>query len=309
MQPCPATSLVIANELLEVEIAPPEHYPGTRFGKGAFITQVTYRSQGNTHTFCTNELENDGAEHPFEGGSGLCHEFGITEAVGYHDAQVGDWFPKFDTGLLRRDNPAKYEFYENFEIRPYPITVEQDEQELRFVSQPVESRGYAARSEQKLRLVQNRLHIASRLENCGSKLIHTDEYRHNFLAFDGRGPESGVCLRVPFELDADINEKEMATGCRKNGFSEICWNQPPTEPFFQKFHPSDAATWWELEWPGAGIGIREEVSRPMSAFHLFSTARLISPEAFINIELQPGEVLDWERIYTFYPINPITSHL
>jgi len=299
-QPYPESTLLLANDVLKVEIAAPQHYAGTRFGKGGFVTQVTCRSGGDTHTFCTNELEGDGVEAPFQGGSGLCHEFGIMTPVGYDDAQVGEWFPKFDTGLLRRDTPADYDFFADFEIQPFPLSVERGEQELLFISAPLNSRGYAARLEQKLRLVQNRLHIASRLENCGSKPIHTDEYRHNFLAFDGRGPASGVRLRVPFEVDAEVL-KVMASVRHNDGCSEICWHQPPAPVFFNKFFPANPSTWWEMEWPEARIGIREEVSRPMSAFHLYATPKTVSPEAFVKISAQPGEVLDWERIYTFYP--------
>lgn len=297
------SNLVLANDVLMVEVASPQSYEGTRFGKGAFITQITYCSPGNAHTFCANELETDGRDGSFQGGSGLCHEFGIFRAVGYDEAQPGEWFPKLDTGLLQRANREDYRFHSKFEIQPFHMTIEQNEQEIRFISQPAECRGYAVRIEQNLRLEKNRLSITSRLENCGSKPVNTNEYRHNFLAFDGRGPEPGLRLRIPFEMEAGAIPETTALVQQKNGVSEICWRQPPETAFFRTFRPSTPTTWWEMEWPGAKIGIREEVSRPLSAFHLFATGKLISPEAFVEIAVQPGQLIDWERIYTFYLIE------
>lgn len=293
--------LFLANDSLKVEIAPPPAYASTRFGKGAFITQVTCLLNGASHTFCINELDTDGKSSLYSGGSGLCHEFGIFKAVGYADAKIGEWFPKIDAGLLQRYSAGKYEFFGEHKIRPFPMTVKQDGQVIRFISEPVESSGYAVKLEQRLEIIENRLHIKSHLENCGSKAIATDEYRHNFLAFDGRGPESGLRLRVPVELNPADFPKEIASVSTKDGISEICWNQAPDPHFFREWMTPQPATWWEMEWPGSPLGIREEASVPMSEFHLFATPRLISPEVFLNIALQPGEVLDWERIYTFYP--------
>jgi hypothetical protein len=45
--------------------------------------------------------------------------------------------------------------------------------------------------------------------------------------------------------------------------------------------------------------VSELTSQPWRVFALYGSPRLISPEAFLTIELDPGEHMAWTRRYTF----------
>lgn len=77
----------LRNEHLIVDIAAVGDYKGTRFDWSGFITGITMR-EGN-HSFCVPESLKSGEG---TGGSGLCNEFSLKEAIGYEDAPVGDSF-------------------------------------------------------------------------------------------------------------------------------------------------------------------------------------------------------------------------
>ncbi|MEI9999091.1 MAG: hypothetical protein WDO13_07925 [Verrucomicrobiota bacterium] len=293
------SSLVLENDRLCVEVAPPGSYTKARFCWGAFISQVRLKAGNRVYTFCTSE--NEGETGPFSGGAGLCNEFDLFHPVGYEDAYVGHWFPKLGVGLVRRKDEDDYFFHRDYEMAPFSLQVERRPGQLCFVNLPWPARGYAARLEQRLSLEENRLRIDYRLDNVGTKALATREYRHNFLAIDQRGPSSGLVLRLPFSHEM-LNDDESLQVKRMDVGGEWHWNGA-SETLVRKLAlppKGRSKTGWELEWIPDGVGVREEVSDPLAAFHLYTTPRLVSPEAFVDISVDPGGVQTWSRVYTFF---------
>jgi hypothetical protein len=162
-----AETFAINSERLSVTIAQPgKVYAGTRFDWSGFITQVTL---DGSHTFCAPEALTPGEG---TGGIGLCNEFGIDQPIGYGEAHPGETFPKIGIGLLVRPDWEGYDFSRPYRIaRRFPLLVEQGDDWARFVSEPVDCRGYSARLTKRLSVQENRLEIAYLLENTGLRSI------------------------------------------------------------------------------------------------------------------------------------------
>lgn len=117
----------LSNGILTAEIADTGSYRGTRFDWTGFITQVTLNRGG--HTFCVPESLVPGQG---TGGIGLCNEFGISRAIGYDEAAVGEWFPKPGVGLLQKVSAAPYSFAADYPLIPFQVVEERSRTEVTY---------------------------------------------------------------------------------------------------------------------------------------------------------------------------------
>src|SRR5205085_12338390 len=62
--------------------------------------------------------------------------------------------------------------------------------------------GYGYEYRKTLRLVNGKseMELAHRLKNIGKNAIETQVYNHNFLVVDGKGPQAGTTLILPFAV-------------------------------------------------------------------------------------------------------------
>jgi hypothetical protein len=316
--------ICIRSERLTVEIAEPDSvYNGTRFDWTGFITQVELDKK---HTFCVPESYTPGEG---TGGWGICNEFGNEKAVGYEDARPGEPFPKLGIGLLKRPNSAPYNFLRLHEIvQHFPIEVQTSEAEARFVVEPLDCRGYAARLIKTVGVHDNWLEIAYKLENVGTRPIDTHEYAHNFIGIDKNllGPD--YCLRLPYP----IRLENLAGAFRKMappilrllpGFlldrliarialpgmkvvqiegNEIGFRATPSKPLYCRplgFSKTDSFQ-WEITHRSSGVGLREYDDFNPSRVVVWGTTHVLSAEIYVDIRLQPGETQTWLRRYEFF---------
>lgn len=284
--------LRIENRRLAVDIAlPGEAYRRSRFDWTAFITQVTLDGR---HTFCVTEGLAGVVGNT--GGIGLCNEFGIRGALGYDDAVPGQEFVKLGVGLLTRDSARPYFFAHEYRIRPFPISHRVERDRVTFTIEPLACRGIAARLEKTVRIAGDRLSLEYRLDNVGSRPISTDEYCHNFIAIDGHPTGPANRLRTSFTL-APRTSNEAFTA---NGAS-IRWPQTPDRFFHCQIDGFGVGpSWWMLSHDPSGICVRERTDCAWSSFALYGTPRLISPEAFVAVDVAPGATRCWRREYRFW---------
>lgn len=291
MQSIDMEPLMLTSERLTVEIAPPGGvYRGSRFDWTGFITQVTLDGR---HTFCVPESMTPGM---VTGGIGLCNEFGISEPVGYADARRGDKFPKIGIGLLQRGEETEYHFARTYPISPFPMTLTTSAGEAKFVVDPVNCRGYAVKLEKTIAAAGNRLRIAYQLQNVGSKPICTTEYCHNFIGIDGYTVGPDYRLRFPYRVKMDNDEPVLA----KDG--EIEWTWEIKRDFYRQIRGFDGLPdhRWELIHVPSGVGVREYDDFPACRVALWGRGHVVSPEAFIEIDLTTGESKRWSREYEFF---------
>ncbi|MBN1876407.1 MAG: hypothetical protein JXA33_19440 [Anaerolineae bacterium] len=313
-----SSPIFLQNDRLTVEVAQPGSvYAGTRFDWTTFITQVTL---DGTHTYCVPESLEPGQG---TGGSGLCNEFGIEEAIGYDDAQPGECFPKLGIGLLVKPEPppvegeghsrgprrAGYNFFLPHEIAArFPIHIDVTETQATFILDPVACRGYAARLTKTVSIDGAELTIAYVLENVGESPIKTTEYIHNFTGIDGHAMGPDYRLRLPYTIQFDSPSEPFAEQLAQMMAvldiqdGDIRCKATPEHAFYCRplgFTRTDAPQ-WELIHEPSGVGMREYDDFTPDRVAVWGTTHVISAEIFVPVSVQPGETQRWTRRYEFF---------
>ena len=102
----------LKNKFIEVTIdLPQDNYQFSRFDWSGKIVDFKYRGIPITTTEKPFQKDND----PF--GKGFYNEFGIQDALGFHEAPIGGWFHKIGVGLLKKDS-EHYDFQKSYKIKP-----------------------------------------------------------------------------------------------------------------------------------------------------------------------------------------------
>jgi len=292
--------ICLDNGTINVEIAQPGEYDGSRFDWTGFIRQVTLREGG--HTFCSVESLVPGRG---TGGAGLCNEFGIHHPIGYDLAAPGEQFPKLGVGLLARPDEAGYDFYRPHAVQPFPVQAHAGADEASFISDPLPKNGFAARLHKRIALNGATLTIEYELQNVGERMIETTEYVHNFVAIDGLPVGPDYELRLPRALAPRDGLSPVTQELLAFGDSAIRWTRAveDNEMFYCQFPGYDGQSvpyYWELVHRGAGVGLRESGTAPASSLALWGEKHVLSPEAFIDVRVEPGSVQRWSRSYSFF---------
>ena len=132
--------ITLKSDRLRVELPMPGEHPNDslRFDRAGYISEVIL--DGGMH-FCASEPRN--LVHPSSGGRGLCCEFRCDVS---NEARVGEYFPKFGVGLIRKEEDDKYIFYKQYQdVKPFPVEVSQKENMVEFITQGIPCLGYNMR--------------------------------------------------------------------------------------------------------------------------------------------------------------------
>ncbi|QHW32390.1 hypothetical protein GZH47_17290 [Paenibacillus rhizovicinus] len=287
--------LTLRSSRLAVTVKHPGEVGGARFDRTGFVTEVVLDGK---HTFCAYELP--GIWDPTKG-AGLCGEFSNHRALGYDEAKPGEWFPKFGVGLLRRESDKGYEFMKPYEVRPYEVDIDQeDESVLQFTVHPEECLGYAVRYRKRLKAEQDSLRVDYELFNAGSRPIETNEYAHNFVCFDGEtvGPD----YTLAFTGERSSSFKVLVGDIRAEEES-VEWGSVPVKDFYGRLYPGGEGgampSGWTLVHRPSGVRMSEDCGFPVELIAVWGMAHNVSPEVFAPVRIAPGETLTWSRTYRF----------
>jgi hypothetical protein len=292
--------IILDNKVLSVVIEEPgKVYKGSRFDHSGNISRVTFDRRFN---FCTTEKAV--GFDPSSQGQGMYCEFGISEPVGYDDCAVGDWFPKIGTGLLKRKSEGSYDFFANFEIDPFEIRTEAEADSVTFTVLPRECRGYAMKLTRKISISGDCLLLNNTLENTGFRIIHTNEYCHNFMSVNGMPVGPGLQLSVPGKIMDPMEMVEAVNPGHVVKLNECVMEftgQPAGDFFFSPFtdfnyHKGS----WQITEKRTGLGVGEETDFIPEMMNVWGTTHVISPEIFIPIIVGAGETQYWQRKYRFF---------
>jgi hypothetical protein len=292
-------ALVLENSILHLTIEEPgKVYHHSRFDWTGNISQVLFE---NKITFCSAETTRD---FDFQRhGQGLYNEFGITKPIGYDDCEPGEKFPKIGVGLLTKKSNDVYRFFQTYEIDPFDIQIEKGDKWIRFTVLPRDCRGYGAKLVKQIGLSGNSFTIDYELENTGTHKIQTNEYCHNFIAINRSNIDEHYTLRVPCIINEpsammEAVNPENAVILNTNSVS---FNITPERDFFYsplgEFHSKTGE--WEIVHDNMGVGMKEITDFSPEMMNLWGMKHVISPELFIKIDLDPGQVLKWQRQYKF----------
>lgn len=293
--------IILKNERLTVEIAKPGTvYAGSRFDWTGFITQVRLDDR---HTFgtCESIVPGEGS-----GGIGFCNEFGLDHPIGYDEAKVGEGYLRVGIGtVLRYDGrPGDRVQMLNLKIIDRAeISYRHSETQAYFQAVNPEVNGYRCKLEKRISLEDNRVIIGYTLKNTGKKPIHTDEYMHNFMCFDG------CCIGPNYRISIALRPDEgMLAASRKYQPELIIGDDSVSvlrtyegKAFMIKgaAAATDREYSWKIREKTTGCSVCETDSFVPDRMAVWGTKYVIAPEVFTDINLLPEEETGWSRVLKF----------
>jgi hypothetical protein len=290
---------ILKNKDLEIHIdLPDENYKASRFDRTGKIVKVKFQN------VLLSSVERTDCENEDHFGKGFYNEFGIDTALGFDEAEIGDWFHKIGVGLLKKDD-NQYLFSKNYEIKPAEFTVitELDRILINCSSESVNGYSYVLKKE--IELYESKFRIKYYLQNTGEKEIVTNEYSHNFIAINKDRIGNNYVLKFPFQLKPERFEETVNSERKVDiGQNEIKFKGTPKEQFFfsnlSGSETIDAA--WEIINLSAKVGIRETGNFQTNKVNLWGWKHVISPELFVDLHIKPGQSAEWSRTYHVYKV-------
>lgn len=287
------------SDRLRVEIANPAKLRGqtTRFDHSGYITEVTL---DNNVRFCASEPRN--MKSPSSGGRGLCSEYRF-DASG--EAKLGEAFPKFGVGLLRKPNEHPYRIDQKYECEPYEVEVETKSNSICFTTLPRSCMGYAAKTRRIITVEHNKVIMEMYFENTGSKAIVFQEYCHNFLSLDGMalGEAYRLQLKNIHNLRSKIERAPRSMGAfiADGDTVGIAKHIPSTASFRMERtdFPIEDSFSWHMEHASAQIAvIGKELYQP-AEMAVWGCDHILCPECVFSAEVIPNSSCHWKREWIF----------
>lgn len=313
---CAATSIaaefpeaVITNGQIKARLYLPDpergYYRGTRFDWAGVIPSLEF--QGHSY-FGVWFDKYDPKLH--DAIAGPVEEFFYNDAaLGYLEAKPGETFVRIGVGTLRKPNEEKFGRFQTYDIvdhgkwtvKPHPDAVEFRHQ-LRDASS-----GYAYDYHKAVRLVRGKpeLVIEHVLKNTGSKTIETDVYNHNFFVIDGKTTAEGLVVSFPFEPKATADMHGMAgIRGRELAFIRELTHDEHIMTSLEGYGATAADHTFTVENRRTGAGVRVTGDQPMSKLLFWCGWKVLSPEDYIHMKIEPGREFRWRNTYQFYTVKP-----
>lgn len=290
---------ILKNKNLELHIDEPfEYYNFSRFDWTGKIRIVKFQNVPLSSIERTDNMDQKTI------GKGFYNEFGIDAALGFEAVKIGDWFHKIGIGLLKKTG-STYSFMKKYEIRPADFTVKKALNKLIITCQSKLVNGYAYILTKTIELQENSFSIHYLLENTGEKAIITDEYVHNFMAFQQDDIGKDYVLKFPFDLKPalfgeTVNPEQKVI----IGQKDIQFNGKLSEEFFfSNLSGYEKVTAnWELQYLKPKIAIKEHGNFLTNKINLWGWKHVISPELFYKINILPGQSKEWTRRFEMYQL-------
>lgn len=294
--------ITLQSDRLRVELAAPGTAPadGFRFDHAGMITEVVL--DGRTW-FCASEPKN--LSHPTSGGRGLCNEYRCDLCEG---TAVGEYFPKFGVGLLRKEEEGRFVFHRKYRDRvPFPVDVTHDGRQVVYVTQPLECQGYALRTTKTVTVEENTVTMTILAENVGEETISMEEFCHNFISIDGMAIGSDYRLELPQCPDLGRERLNNRSGTRPGsmrgngrGLTFCEYSAIDTDLAIDPTLIADEVPFhWQLSHLGARASVAcREGFRP-SMIAIWAVDHMCCPEIIHGFELPPGQTHEWTRQWRF----------
>lgn len=236
---------------------------------------------------------------------GPVEEFRSAEGgIGYAEAKPGETFIRIGVGNVRKPEGEKeYRIFATYDIvDPGRWTVKPGKNSISFTHELTGANGYAYRYTKRVVLERGKpgMTIEHSLKNTGKKAIKTWQYNHNFFVMDQAptGPDSLV--EFPFELQATKPLAGEAGSVRGN---QIVYSRELQmgESVYGEF--AGAPEYGvRLENRQAGAGVQISGDRPIARIVYWSIRKTFCPEAYIDINVEPGKEFQWKYHYRFYDL-------
>jgi hypothetical protein len=277
------------------------YYRATRFDWSGVIATLKW----NGHDFFGQWFERyDPKLH--DAITGPVEEFLTNGAgLGYEEAKPGERFVRIGVGAVVKPDEPRYRQFGTYEIvDPGRWTVSKGSDWIAFDHELRDTAGYGYVYRKTLRLLANGLVLEHRLMNTGRKTIATSVYEHNFFMLDGQPTGPDFVVRLPFELHATGPLEGLAeTRGRDLVYLQELQRRQTVQTDLEGFSASAKDYDIRVENRKTGVGVRQTGDRPMSKLHLWSIRTTLCPEAFIDLNIEPGHATTWRITYEFYRVR------
>ena len=298
----------ISNGLIKARLHLPDaergYYRGTRFDWAGVVPSLEYKGHNYFGVWFDkyDPKLHDAITGPVE-------EFYFKdEALGYAEAKAGETFVRIGVGVLRKPESPKFDRFHTYEIvdgGKWTVTAHRESVDFRHQLADKVSGGYGYDYHKTLRLLPDtpEMVIEHRLKNTGHKTIETDVYNHNFFVIDGQ--QTGPDLSVTFPFDpkaardlggmAELRGRELAYK-RTIGHNEHVMTE------IEGFGPEVSDHSFKVENRKTGAGVRVSGDHPMSKLLFWCGWKVLSPENYVTMKIEPGQEFRWTVRYEFYTL-------
>jgi hypothetical protein len=280
------------------------YYRSTRFDWSGVVPCLTYKG----HTYFGvwfnhyDPLINDAITGPVE-------EFRSSDglsSINYNEAKPGELFLKPGVGVLRKvdDSPYKFGFrYPIVDLGKWKVRVKKDQ--VTFTQTLQSPLGYAYVYEKTLKLDKHQpvLILEHHMMNTGTKAIDTEVYDHDFFMLDNVPTGPGMSVHFPFEPQA---KRSLEPRGKIDGKDIVYAQEVGTGPgqavtsYLTGYSNNPADYDFTVENRNTGVGVEQTSDSPIAQLNFWSIHTTICPEAYIHVNVQPGETGHWNIRYRFF---------
>ena len=301
----------LSNSVIQMKVYLPDphegFYRGTRFDWSGVIASLSW----NGHNYFGRWLEkHDPTVH--DAICGPVEEF-ITgnAALGYSEAKVGEPFVKIGIGALRKQEEVNYNSFATYEIlNSGQWSTKTGSHGVEFVQKIPDTNGYAYLYRKRIWLEKGKpvLVIEHTLKNTGRKKIESSVYNHNFFMIDGQPSGPDFVLKFPFDLQATDNLKGLAkTSGKELSYLAMLQAGQYVYTYLEGYGTSPGDNDIRVENHKTRAGVRITENRPLWKLRFWSNPKLVCPEPFIDLQIEPGKQATWKITYEFYQVAPVPS--
>ena len=300
MQAAPPQA-TIANSRVRAALYLPDaqsgYYRGTRFDWSGVVSSLAW----NGHSYFGQWFARyDPKLH--DAITGPVQEF---DSLGYDEAKPGESFVRIGVGAVRKPAEPGYRRFSTYDIAdPGTWSVRRSADRVEFLHTLKDTGGYAYEYRKTVQLKSATLVLEHRLKNTGRKPIATSVYDHDFFMLDTQSTGPDFVLRFPFEIQA-VAPLNGAAEIRGHDFVYLKELQAgeTVQTQLTGFGSTAKDYDFRLENRKTGAGVRQTSDRPISKFNLWSIRSNISPEAYIDLSIAPGQSSSWRISYEFYQVR------
>ena len=273
-------------------------YRGTRFDRSGIIGSLRYRGH---EYFGQWKESHDPLFHDCITGPAEEFEAADTPDRDFQCAAEGTPFLRLGVGLLRKIGEGDFRRFHT-----YPVVNDSGWQTsianngISFEHTAASPTGLSYQYRKTLRLDSQApvLWLEHTLLNTGRMPIVTRHYNHNFFRIDGVPPGPSLCVKTPFPLSLkNPVQGPLEIVARRVSLSR---ELNPGESILAEAMQQNGRYEFDICQQATSAGVRICADRPLVRLVLWVSSRVLCPEPYIDIHVQPGKCFSWNLSYTFY---------
>ena len=230
--------------------------------------------------------------------------------IGYSEAPVGGEFLRIGIGGLRKANDNAFERYGYYEFSNQgKWTVQKAVDHVVFIHELNDVAGYSYVYNKTVRLINGKpeMVLEHTLKNTGQKAIQTSTYNHNFFTLDHQPTSPDITVKFAFPFIVTREDSLIRINGQQIEYLRELAPKETASLGIQGYRNSVEDYDFRIENLRTGAGVRITGDRPVSRIVYWSCGRAVSPEPYIDLNIQPGESFSWNIYYNFYSFGTLPS--